>query len=77
MGVMPRSTIAISSSACVPCGIAGASEPHAIFTPALIALPSIWRAWGKISAAFFWSAGAIRSTAMWSPSALVATRKVP
>jgi len=40
---MPRSTIAHSSLAFSPCGIAGASVPHAIFTPAAIALPSIAR----------------------------------
>ena len=44
MGDMPRSTMAMSSSAWLPCGIAGASEPQAIFTPAASALPNIRRA---------------------------------
>jgi len=51
IGVMPRSTIAHSSFALSPWGIAGASVPHAIFTPAAIALPSIRRARGNTSAA--------------------------
>ena len=63
IGVIPRSTIAHSSLAFWPCATAGASVPHAIFTPAAIALPNIFLAAGKISAAFFWSSGAARSTA--------------
>ncbi len=58
IGVMPRSTIAQSSLAFSPCGIAGASVPHAIFTPLAIALPSIARARGNTSAALAWSSGA-------------------
>ncbi len=63
---MPRSTIAQSSLAFSPCGMAGASVPHAIFTPAAIALPSIARALGNTSAAFACSSGAARDTS--SPS---------
>ena len=77
MGVMPRSTMAMSSSAWVPCGMAGASEPQAILTPAARALANICRACGKISAAFFCRIGWMRSMAMWSASAVVPTRKVP
>ena len=42
-GVMPRSTSAISSLALRPCGIAGASVPHATFTPRSIALLIVLR----------------------------------
>ena len=41
IGVMPRSTSAQSSLAFCPCGIAGASVPQAIRTPAAIAFGSI------------------------------------
>ena len=64
IGDMPRSTSATSSLAFWPCGIAGASVPHAIFTPAAMALGNIAWACGKISAAFFCSSGAARSMAI-------------
>src|SRR6202451_1050128 len=65
-GVMPRSHMAMSSSAWVPCGMAGASEPQAILTPAARALANIWRAFGKSSAAFFCRLGWMRWRAVWS-----------
>ena len=52
MGVMPRATSAPSSLAFWPCGIAGASVPHAMRTPAAIALGSIAFARGKTSFRF-------------------------
>jgi len=45
IGVMPRSTSATTSLAFWPCGIAGASLPQAMRTPAAIALAALpWRA---------------------------------
>ena len=48
---MPRLTSTTSSSALRPCQMAGASLPHAIFTPASIALDSDSFAFGNTSAA--------------------------
>lgn len=74
---MPRSTSATISWAPRPCGIAGASVPTAIRTPAFVALATTERACGNTSAALARSSGAARDTSMPSISAVVGTRKVP
>ena len=61
-GVIPRSTSASSSLALRPCGMAGASVPHATRTPSSMALLIVALARGKTSAAFAWSSGAACDT---------------
>ena len=68
---------ATSSSAFFPCGIAGASVPTAIRTPASAAARADDRARGNISAAFERSSGAAEDTSILSASAVVGTRNVP
>ena len=76
-GVMPRSTRAISSLAFRPCGMAGASVPHATLTPSSMARLTVARALGNTSAALACNSGAARETSMPSARYVVATRNVP